>query len=219
MRWFRKPVGAIPNRFDPCTLRHFPKIVYNLFMSTIYLFRHGQSEHNLTKTFSGWSNPSLTPLGIKQAQALGQMLKDKRIDIAYTTRLTRAADTLKEVLKFHPECQQTIIDDRMLERSYGDFAGKAHADIIAKYGQEAYDKWHRGWEDRTPNGESFADVEIRVKEFIDMLKQKYSGTDTNIAISAHGNSIRLFRKIMENATIKDTCSWTIAYDQIFEYQI
>jgi broad specificity phosphatase PhoE len=107
----------------------------------------------------------------------------------------------------------------MKERSYGDFSGIPHADIIAKYGQEAYDKWHRGWEDRTPGGESFADVEIRVQSFIDDLKQKYSGQDINIAISAHGNSIRLFRKIMENATVEDTCSWTIPYDQIFEYTL
>ncbi len=188
-------------------------------MATIYLFRHGKSENNLKKVFTGWSETPLTQLGIQQAQALAQLLKDKKIDIAYTTRLSRAADTLKEVLKFHPECQQTIVDDRMLERSYGDFQGLPHQQVIDQYGQEAFDKWHRGWEDRTPNGESFADVELRVKEFIDMLKQQYSNTDTGIAISAHGNSIRLFRKIMENATIEDTCSWTIPYDQYFQYEI
>ena len=70
------------------------------------------------EVFTGWSETPLTQLGIQQAQALAQLLKDKKIDIAYTTRLSRAADTLKEVLKFHPECQQTIVDDRMLERSY-----------------------------------------------------------------------------------------------------
>ncbi|HEX8923180.1 MAG TPA: histidine phosphatase family protein [Patescibacteria group bacterium] len=188
-------------------------------MATIYLFRHGQSENNLKKVFTGWLETPLTELGRQQADALGQMLKDKRIDIAYTTRLSRASDTLKAVLKYHPECRQTIVDDHMLERSYGDFSGHPHAEIIEKYGQEAFDKWHRGWADRTPNGESFADVEVRVKEFIDMLRQKYSGQDIHIAISAHGNSIRLFRKIMENAAVEDTVSWTIPYDRYFEYEI
>lgn len=187
-------------------------------MAYIYLFRHGQSENNLKKVFTGWSETPLTQLGIAQAQSLGEMLKDKRIDVAYTTSLSRASDTLRYVLRYHPECRQTIIDDRMKERSYGDFQGLPHAQIIEQHGQEAFDKWHRGWADRTPNGESFADVEIRVKNFIDDLKQEYSGQDINIAISAHGNSIRLFRKIMENASIEDTVSWTIPYDQIFEYE-
>lgn len=188
-------------------------------MSTIYLFRHGQSEFNLTKTFTGWLDAKLTPLGIEQAKALGEMLKDKRIDLAYTTRLSRASDTLKEVLKYHPECRQTIIDDRLIERSYGDLSGHTHEEIIAKYGQEQFDKWHRGWTDKADNGESFADVEVRVKSFIDDLKNKYSGQNLGIAISAHGNSIRLFRKIMENATVEDCVSWTIPYDQYFEYTI
>ena len=51
-------------------------------MSTIYLFRHGQSEFNLSKTFTGWLDAKLTPLGVEQAKVLGEMLKDKRIDQA-----------------------------------------------------------------------------------------------------------------------------------------
>lgn len=188
-------------------------------MSTIYLFRHGQSEFNLTKTFTGWLDAKLTPLGIEQAKALGTLLKDKKIDLAYTTRLSRAQDTLREVLVYHPECQKTIVDDRMIERSYGDLSGHGHAETIEKYGVEQFDKWHRGWTDKANNGESFADVEVRVRSFIDDLKSQYSDQNLGIAISAHGNSIRLFRKIMENATIEDAVSWTIPYDQYFEYEI
>lgn len=188
-------------------------------MSTIYLFRHGQSEFNLSKIFTGWLDAKLTPLGIDQAKALGLMLKDKKINLAYTSRLSRAQDTLKEVLVFHPECQPVIVDDRIIERSYGDLAGHTHQEILDKYGSDQFDKWHRGWNERIENGETLADVEIRVQSFIDELKSKYSAQNFGIAISAHGNSIRLFRKIMENATIADTVSWTIPYDQYFEYDI
>jgi 2,3-bisphosphoglycerate-dependent phosphoglycerate mutase len=188
-------------------------------MAKIYLFRHGQSEFNLKKVFTGWIDSKLTTLGIEQAKEIGEKLKDKKIDIAYVSRLSRAKDTLTEVLKFHPECKDIIVDDRMIERSYGSLAGMSHEETIAKYGQEQFDKWHRGWLDRPPEGECFADVEIRVKEFIDDLKKKYGGKDLGIAISAHGNSIRLFRKIMEEASIEETCSWTIPYDQYFEYEI
>jgi 2,3-bisphosphoglycerate-dependent phosphoglycerate mutase len=188
-------------------------------MSTIYLFRHGESEFNLKKIFTGWLDPDLTPAGIEQAKYLAKLLREKRIYFAYTTSLIRAQKTLDEVLAFHPECQQTIRDNRIIERSYGELAGQTHADVIAKYGDDQFEKWHRGWSDRPPKGESFADVEIRVQAFIDDLTQKYSGKNFGIAISAHGNSIRLFRKIMEKASIEDTVSWTIPYDQFFEYQI
>jgi 2,3-bisphosphoglycerate-dependent phosphoglycerate mutase len=188
-------------------------------MSTIYLFRHGQTVNNLNKVFTGWQDSPLTPLGIEQAKNIGLILKDKTIDVAYQSRLLRAIDTLKEVLVFHPECQQVITDDRMIERSYGILEGSAHVDAIAKYGQEQFDKWHRGWADKADQGESLADVEVRVQSYIDDLKSKYSGQSLGIAISAHGNSIRLFRKIMENASIADCVSWTIPYDQYFEYKI
>jgi 2,3-bisphosphoglycerate-dependent phosphoglycerate mutase len=188
-------------------------------MAKIYLFRHGQSEFNLKKIFTGWKNAKLTELGIEQAKELGKMLKDKKIEMAYVSRLSRAIDTLTEVLKFHPECKEIITDDRMIERSYGDLAGRSHQEVLDKNGQEQFEKWHRGWNDRPPEGESFADVEIRVQDFIDDLREKYQGKDIGIAISSHGNSMRLFRKIMEKATIEETCSWTIPYDKYFEYEI
>ena len=188
-------------------------------MSQIYLFRHGQSEDNLTKTFSGWHDAQLTPLGVQQAQALGEILKDKKFQIAYQSSLSRSTQTLDAVLKFHPECTIRLTDNRIIERSYGVLEGKSHTETIAKFGQEQFDKWHRGWTDKAEGGESYADVEIRVQSFITDLKNKYHASNNGIAISAHGNSIRLFRKIMENAPIEEAVSWTIPYDSYFQYEI
>lgn len=188
-------------------------------MSTIYLFRHGQTDFNLEKIFTGWLQSELTDVGVQQARDMALLLKEKTIQLAYTPDLTRCQNTLAEVLKFHPECQETIIDNRILERNYGDIGGKLHQDIIDQFGEEQYKKWHRGWSDRPPGGESYADVEIRIQDFITDLRSKYSDKDLSIAICGSSNSIRLFRKIMENATIEETVSWTIPYDQYFEYQI
>ena len=70
-----------------------------------------------------------------------------------------------------------------------------------------------------PNGESFADVEERVKKFIIYLKKFIKKNKVNVAISAHGNSIRLFRKIMENASRDKATTWFIPYDKVFIYKI
>ena len=72
----------------------------------IYLFRHGQTYYNKNKIFTGWKDSKLTPLGIKQAKTIAQKLKNKKIDVAFQTELSRSKDTLKEVLKFHPEVRR-----------------------------------------------------------------------------------------------------------------
>jgi len=58
-------------------------------------------------------------------------------------------------------------------------------------------------------------MRIFIKDLIKFMRKNRVG----VAISASGNSIRLFRKIMEKASEKETCSWTIPYDSYYEYTI
>jgi bisphosphoglycerate-dependent phosphoglycerate mutase len=62
-------------------------------------------------------------------------------------------------------------------------------------------------------------VEKRVKKFIKYLRKFMKKEKINVAISAHGNSIRLFRKIMEKASKEETVKWFIPYDKVFEYTV
>jgi broad specificity phosphatase PhoE len=103
----------------------------------IYLFRHGQTYYNKNKIFTGWKDSKLTPKGINDAKNIAQKLKGKRIDVAIHTSLSRSKDTLKYVLAFHPECKVILVDDRMIERSYGDLAGKTHKKIIEEFGKRS----------------------------------------------------------------------------------
>lgn len=183
----------------------------------IYLFRHGETTYNRDKIFTGFHNPGLTKRGIKQAEIIARKLKNKQFSLAYHTRLKRSKQTLKIVLKYHPECKKFKEDNRIIERNYGKLNGTTHEDYIKKYGKEAFNKIHRNFYARPPKGENFADVEKRVSKFIKDLTKLMKKDKVNVAISAHGNSIRLFRKIMEKASIKQTCSWTIPYDKFFDY--
>ena len=187
----------------------------------IFLFRHGKTTYNRDGRFTGFKDAKLTAEGRKHANIIAKKMKNKKFQVAVHTRLSRSKDTLRPVLKAHKECKLILQDDRMIERSYGNLSGKLHAPVIEKYGQAQYDKWHRGYgvTNRPPKGECFADVEKRVKSFIKDLKKFMRKNKVNVAISAHGNSIRLFRKIMEKASIKETVSWSIPYDKVFEYTI
>jgi broad specificity phosphatase PhoE len=185
----------------------------------IYLFRHGQTYYNKNEFFTGWKNSKLTSLGKKQARIIAEKLKNKKIDVAFQTHLSRSKDTLNIVLKHHPECKKIITDDRMIERSYGFLDGKSHKKIMEEYGAKQYEKWHRGWDNPPKKGESFKMVEKRVRAFIEHLLKYVKENKVNVAISAHGNSIRLFRKIMEKADIEETCSWRIPYDSYYGYDV
>jgi bisphosphoglycerate-dependent phosphoglycerate mutase len=185
----------------------------------IFLFRHGQTYYNKNKIFSGWKDSKLTSLGKKQGEIIAKKLKKKRIDVAFQTDLSRSKETLNIILKYHPECREIITANRMIERNYGFLEGKKHKTIIKKYGKGQFDKWHRGWNNPPKGGESFKEVEKRVKIFIKNLIEFMKKNKVNVCISAHGNSMRLFRKIMEKASIKETCSWNIPYDKYFEYSI
>lgn len=214
----------------------------------IYLFRHGQTYYNKRGIFTGWKDSNLTPLGIRQAKKISGKLKNKKIDVAFQTRLGRSQDTLKIVLKFHPECKKILVDNRMIERNYGKLNGTSHEVFIKNIGKRAldlriegdaidnldpklrkqverflgekeYQIIHRGYNIPPPGGESFSMVEKRVKSFIKYLKSFIKKNRVNVAISAHGNSIRLFMKIMENLNINETEKLTIPYDKVFMYKV
>ena len=185
----------------------------------IYIFRHGKTFYNKNHIFTGLKDSLLTPQGFKEARIIARKLKNKKFQVAFYTRLTRSKQTLKPVLKQHPECKKLIKDDRMIERCYGNLQGKSHASIIKKYGQKQFDLWHRDYNTRPPKGESFADVEKRVKKFIKYLKSFMKKNQVSVAISAHGNSIRLFRRVWEKLSIRETEKMFVSYDRVFEYTI
>ncbi len=214
----------------------------------IYLFRHGQTVFNRDGIFTGWKDSRLTAQGKKHALGIARQLKDVEFEVAIHTRLSRSRDTLAPVLKGHDECKLILEDDRMIERSYGNLEGESHASFIERigkrqfdlraegdavvslnkanrkkvekfFGTAEYDAIHRGYKVAAPEGESFADVEKRVGSFIKDLKKFMRKNEVSVAISAHGNSIRLFRKIMEGAHRKSVVQWVIPYDRVYVYEV
>ncbi len=105
----------------------------------VYLFRHGQTDYNKKGIFTGWKESHLTREGKKHAETIAKKLKNKKFQVAIQTHLSRSKDTLKPVLKYHPECKKIITDDRMIERNYGDLNGTSHEDFIKEIGKLSFD--------------------------------------------------------------------------------
>ncbi|MHA1309408.1 MAG: histidine phosphatase family protein [Candidatus Helarchaeota archaeon] len=184
----------------------------------IYLFRHGETTFNRDKIFTGWLDPELTQKGIKQAELIAEKLKDKEFKVAYCSHLTRSKHTLNIVLKYHKDVE-IIVDDRIIERSYGDLQGRKHADYIKEVGKKQFDIIHRSYDVPPPNGESIKMVEKRVNEFIKDLLIKMKKEKISVAISAHGNSMRPFRRYFENLTIEEMIKLENPWDDYFEYDV
>lgn len=214
----------------------------------IYLFRHAQTYYNKKHIFTGCKDSKLTPFGKKQACLLAQKLKHKQFQVAYYTHLSRSKETLKEVLKFHPECTIKIKDDRMLERCYGVLEGKSHTWFVKQKGINKYKTllhWHkidhltgkekeefikktgeaelkiirRSYHVSPPHGESIQMVEKRVNTFIKDLLKYMKKEKVNVAISAHGNSMRPFRKYFEHLSIEEMMKLENPWDDYFEYDV
>lgn len=185
----------------------------------IYLFRHAQTYFNKSQRFTGWKDSKLTDFGKKQAIIISKKLKGKKIDIAFSSRLSRSKDTLKMVLKYHPECKKIIVDDRIIERSYGDFSGKSHNTILKEHGKAYFQQIHRSYDKSPPNGESIKMVEKRVNPFISDLIKFMKKNKVNVAVSAHGNSMRPFRRYFEKLSVKEMMLLENPWDDYFEYEI
>jgi 2,3-bisphosphoglycerate-dependent phosphoglycerate mutase len=112
----------------------------------------------------------------------------------------------------------------MIERSYGDYEGTTHAQIIEKYGnrelgEKMLHEIRRLYDFQPPNGESVKMVEGRVLPFIHDLIEFMKKNKVNVAISAHGNSMRPFRRYFEKMNVDQMMKLENPWDNYFEYKI
>lgn len=70
---------------------------YGEKMKDLYLMRHGQTLFNKKKMLQGWCDAPLTELGIEQAKAARELIKDIKFDHYYSSSSERASDTLEIV--------------------------------------------------------------------------------------------------------------------------
>jgi 2,3-bisphosphoglycerate-dependent phosphoglycerate mutase len=167
---------------------------------TLVLVRHGQSEWNLKNLFTGWKDPDLTELGIEEAKTGGKALKDYGIkfDIAFTSVLKRAQNTLTIVLdQIGQQGLETIRDQALNERDYGDLSGLNKDDARAKWGEEQVHIWRRSYDIPPPGGESLRDTGARVWPYYltEILPRVLAGQ--NVLVAAHGNSLRSLVMVLD----------------------
>ena len=170
---------------------------------TLVLVRHGQSEWNLKNLFTGWRDPGLSPLGHEEAKAAGVKINDKglKFDIAYTSALSRAQKTCEYILDgVGQSALQTIRNQALNERDYGELSGLNKDDARAKWGEEQVHIWRRSYDVPPPGGESLKDTGARVWPYYLHEIQPHVLRGETVLVAAHGNSLRALIMALDGLT-------------------
>jgi 2,3-bisphosphoglycerate-dependent phosphoglycerate mutase len=152
--------------------------------------RHGQSLWNLENRFTGWVDVPLTEKGRSEARRAGELLRDFRFDVAYTSSLSRAQETLSIMLETMGVELPVIRDQALNERHYGDLQGLNKEDTAKRYGAAQVKLWRRSYDVPPPNGESLELTAKRTLPFYDRCIAGDLRQGKNVLVVAHGNSNR-----------------------------
>jgi 2,3-bisphosphoglycerate-dependent phosphoglycerate mutase len=159
-------------------------------MPKLVLVRHGQSLWNLEQRFTGWIDVPLTEAGRHGARQCARLVSDVQFDVAYTSALCRALDTLVIMLAELGQQPPIIRDAALNERHYGDLQGLYKAETVSRYGAEQVRRWRRSYDVAPPGGESLQMTARRTLPFFERVIGGDLAKGKNVLVVAHGNSLR-----------------------------
>lgn len=188
----------------------------------LVLVRHGQSDWNLKNLFTGWRDPGLTEQGVAEAKAAGKRLKALGLtfDIAFTSDLSRAQHTCDLILKeLGQESLETIRDQALNERDYGELSGLNKDDARKRWGEEQVHVWRRSYDVPPPGGESLKDTAARVLPYYigEILPRVMRGE--KVLVAAHGNSLRALVMVLDRLTPETIPTMELATGEPLVYRL
>ncbi|HTW96228.1 MAG TPA: histidine phosphatase family protein [Candidatus Methylomirabilis sp.] len=211
-------------------------------MSYLILIRHGQSRWNLSNKFTGWVDVPLSRLGIREAEANARELKNFRIDVAFTSELVRAQETLLIILSSqnrtgiflhhsehrgrHDHYYTPMASDEipiysssiLNERYYGLLQGLDKAMVRQKYGEKKVMEWRRSFQGRPPGGDSLADIYRKLIPYFKKQILPWLKKNKNVIVVAHGNTLRAMIKYLENISDQDVAHLELPNSQPLVYR-
>jgi broad specificity phosphatase PhoE len=161
----------------------------------IYCVRHGQSIHNQQQTIAGQLDSELTPLGFEDARSVAAALGRRDFDIVYSSDLLRArqtAETIMNALQFSSPLRHSRL---IRELDYGRFTEKSVEETFKVLNYKLVP------DQRYPEGESFNDMQARVRQFLAELLDESAGL--RILVAAHAGSIRLMAMLLDPSRQQD----------------
>lgn len=150
-------------------------------MITIYLVRHGQTAWNKEEVFRGRADIQLNEVGRKEALLTGQCLEKIKVDLIYTSPLSRAVETAEAIAR--PHGKEAVVLQGLIDIDFGQWQGLSHETV-----RERYAELYQRWKDnphlvRFPEGESLKEVRRRTLRAIDEILQAH--VDETLVMVSH----------------------------------
>lgn len=147
----------------------------------LILTRHGETIENQQDILQGHLPGKLSKTGIQQTKKLALRLKNEKIDHIYSSDLSRAADTAKEIAKYHPNTPIHFVQE-LREENCGSLTGKKHEEV--------------DWNNIPNDVEALKSMQKRVKKLLDKVYKKYpSGT---VLFVGHGKINKVLITVILN---------------------
>jgi broad specificity phosphatase PhoE len=168
----------------------------------LILIRHGESESNIEGRFNRTAKgTNLTEEGKRQSELVANRLKDKKIDILYTSPTNRTLQTTEIINKYLN--LEVNIEEDLKERDYGILSGQPRKNIKLPDNLREINVKRVTEEDfKIPQGESFTELKERVIKIINKIIEKHK--NKTILIIAHGNVVRSLVAELFKMSLKET---------------
>ena len=150
----------------------------------LYIARHGESETNVRKCWTGQLDVSLTENGLRDAKKLGERLSKLSFDKVFSSDLLRAVQTAEGAL---PGCAPERTE-LLREVDVGSLAGKPLSTPI----DPGIDRHRDGY--AALGGESMEELTHRVREFMSLVES--SGAECIAAFSHAGVILRMLSLVL-----------------------
>jgi len=157
-------------------------------MPLLLLIRHGENDYVKTGKMAGRiPGVHLNEKGQKQAQALGEALKDIPLKAVYSSPLERAMETAQPIAESH---KLTILQEPdLMDTDIGKWQGKSVKMLrltkVWKIVQSAPSRF------RFPEGESFPEAQTRYVNTLERIIKKYNKPQDIVAVIFHADPIKL----------------------------
>jgi len=166
-------------------------------MAILVLMRHGQSLWNEENRLTGSVDVPLTEKGRGEAVNAALQCPGLKLDIAYSSPLSRARDTAALFLEKLGQFVPLITEPSLIEKNYGVLQGLNKDRVKEEYGAEAYNLMHRSYNVAPPGGESLRELGLRVQPFVSQVVGEDLRLEKNVLLVAHGNVIRSLVMMIE----------------------
>jgi probable phosphoglycerate mutase len=170
--------------------------------TTLYLVRHGETEHNRRNIIQGGGVDSeLNAAGRAQAEALARRLRSVSFDALYASTLRRARQTADILARPHEPLSRTHLHD-LSEMDWGVFEGEPPSEERDALMKALKSKWRDGAYDRAvEGGESIRDVQERAQRAIRHILTREVGR--TVLVVTHGRYLRvLLATILDDYGLK-----------------